>query len=103
MGVSKVLKIRYLRWIPASQFVQQTSSLVEKNGFLKTSCENGQQTKSHLDQFNQFYTDVNHGDIFTLEYMHEKETSSLYFNNKHLGSIRSKAFSEALFSVWFGK
>jgi len=56
-----------------------------------------------LPVFLEWYTDVNTGDIFSLSYDATEGTTSLRLNGKLLGIIESKAFSAALFSVWFGE
>mmetsp|Transcript_10875 Transcript_10875/g.13610 ORF Transcript_10875/g.13610 Transcript_10875/m.13610 type:complete len:194 (+) Transcript_10875:191-772(+) len=95
--VSKELVIRYLQYIPRTAFQYQTRDSITRNGFLQENVE------GHLNTFSQYYADVNHNDEFSLSYDAEEATSSLRLNGKLLGSIRSKPFSRAIFSVWFGE
>lgn len=99
-NVSKELVIKYLRYIPKSAFVWQTTDSIAKNGFLKPQSKECMQ--ANLDQFNSFYTDVNQQDCFALSYNASSGTSELKLNGSTVGSIKSRAFGTAVFSIWFG-
>lgn len=57
--------------------------------------------EAKLDKINQYYTDVEKGDIYSLIYKPDSGTTLLY-NGKPKVTIEGKTFAEIYFSIWLG-
>lgn len=63
----------------------------------------GYSNKQKIDKFNSFFTKpALKGDIYQIMYSPEAGTS-VWFNNKKIGSVIGFDFKKAVFSIWLGE
>lgn len=100
-SLPKMLELRYCRSFPREQFGWVTRWAMSRNGHKFDEAE-----EAKVKAFNSLYRDVSVGDCYTLGYdptTGEGGRVTLQLNGCELGDVEGAHFSEAIFSVWFGK
>jgi hypothetical protein len=91
------LEIEYFWAIPAEKFAWSTTEGVARN----VDPETFESLRARIEQFNEFYDDVEPGDRYALTYVPGVGTE-LALNGEPRGLVPGSDFSSALFAIWFG-
>lgn len=88
-----------------SKFITQQRLIdAVREGFDKATFGNTAALDERIQQFIEFFSEpIVKKDVFDLVYMKEKESVTIYKNDKELGSIKGRDFKYALFKIWLGE
>jgi hypothetical protein len=91
------LELEYFHAISASEFAEATRQKIADNVTAATLAT----ISDRLEEFNNFYQDVQPGDRYALTYQPGKGTE-LSLNDTPLGRIEGDDFAAAVFAIWLG-
>jgi len=96
--VSKCLQLQYSVGVDAEDFITAANTILTR----QFSTEKLHEVESELEILHGGYTDVEEGDIYTLCYFKNTQTTSLALNGQKVVAVSSPDFAEIYFSIWLG-
>ncbi|MDY6904335.1 MAG: chalcone isomerase family protein [Thermodesulfobacteriota bacterium] len=95
--VERRLVLHYFHAIPAREFADATTQMIEKN----VSPDQYRQLMPHIREMNGLYRDVKPGDRYIATFIPGTGTQ-LSLNDQLLGTVANSDFAAAFFSIWIG-